>query len=49
MELPGELERRSMLPEVNEEPKTVNAPQPDLKVTAADAFEGWGNFGDVEE
>lgn len=36
-ELRGEVEERSMLLEVNEDPQqTLNTPQPDLKVTAAE-------------
>lgn len=49
-EVGGELEQRSLLLlEGNEELQTVNAPQPDLKVTAADAFEGWVKGRDLEE
>lgn len=38
-ELRGEVEQRNVLLELSDDRRTANLPQPELKVTAADAFQ----------
>lgn len=38
-ELRGEVEQRNVLLEASEDQRTATPPQPELKVTAADAFQ----------